>query len=391
MSVRSTSRRSGRAAELLDGLLEQPALVIGSPPPHGHDLDLLASSDQERTLRTMLAGAGFTRQDVAPFRGYEEGFRIWARFSGCDADAVDEIPIGNLELPPEEEERLFAEARSIPGFARLVRPAPHHVLLILAHNLLDPGDGSRPLASGRRARVRRALEEEPDAWERAGELAPAWSSMQRLARLRAGFDLAEAAAAGQLQSRPAAAVPGLRARLRAARAYRRAWLYGRVIGFSGPDGAARSAQAEGLRRALDALDIPARLERTPSPRARRRIPLPAHASAAVVAVTHAGVLRRAVLPGLRAGEVVICDRYTLDASVLVRSHFGERRRFRLQTALMHLLTPRPRRAYLIDSPGPKAVLYREHGELLGVRTLDGTRARDDICADVALDVWQAVR
>ncbi|MFL5827104.1 MAG: hypothetical protein ACJ76V_11330 [Thermoleophilaceae bacterium] len=389
--MRSTSGRSVRAAELLDGLLEEPALVIGSPPPHGHDIDLLVRPEQERALRSMLAGAGFARQEVAPFRGYDEGFRIWARFSGCDADAVDEIPIGNLELPRQEEERLFAEARSIPGFARLVRPAPHHVLLILAHNLLDPGDAGRPLASGRRARVRRALEEEPDAWERTRELAPAWSSTQRLARLRAGFDLAETAAADRLQSTLAAPVPGLRARLRAVRAYRRAWLHGRVIGFSGPDGAERSAQAEGLRRALEALDIPARLERTPSPRAHRSIPLLAHASAAVAALTHAGVLRRAVLPGLRAGEVVVCDRYTLDASVLVRSHFGERRRFRLQTALMHLLTPRPRRAYLIDSPGPKAALYREHCRLLRVHPLDGTRARDDLCAEVALDVWQAVR
>jgi hypothetical protein len=391
LSLRSTSRRSGRSAELLDGLLEEPALVIGSPPPHGHDIDLLVRPDQERALRSILAGAGFNRQEVAPFRGYEEGFRIWARFSGCDADVVDEIPIGNLELPRQEEERLFAEARSIPGFARLVRPAPHHVLLILAHNLLDPGDGSRPLASGRRARVRRALEEHPDAWERAGKLAPAWSSTQRLARLRAGFDVAETPAADRPQSRPAAPVRGFRTRLRALRAYRRAWVHGRVIGFSGPYGAERSAQAEGLRRALEALDIPARLERTPSPRARRRIPPLAQASAAVVALTHAGALRRAVLPGLRAGEIVICDRYTLDASVLLRSHFGEQRRFRLQTGLMHLLTPRPRRAYLIDSPGPKSVLYREGGQLLGVRPLDGTRARDDLCAEVALDVWQAVR
>jgi hypothetical protein len=98
-----------------------------------------------------------------------------------------------------------------------------------------------------------------------------------------------------------------------------------------------------------------------------------------------------VLPGLRAGEIVICDRYTLDASVLLRVLYGEQRRFRLQTAVLRLVSPRPRRAYLIDSPGPQAALYREQCSVLGSRPLDGTRAREDLCAEVALDVWRAVR
>jgi thymidylate kinase len=389
-------------AELLDGMLDEPALVIGSPPPHGHDLDLLVSPGQERALESILVGARFVCQVVAPFRGYPKGFRIWVRFRGCDADVVDAIPVGNLELPRDEVERLFAEAQPIMGFARLVRPAPHHVLLILAHNFLDPADGQQPLSAGRRERVRRALAEEPAAWKRARALAQAWRSPERLVRLGAAFNLDEAAAADAPQSKPAPPGAGLRPRLQAIRAYRRAWRHGRVIGFSGLDGPDRSEQAEGLRRALMALDIPARLERPSLEpalrgalgallRLRRRSPLLAHASALVAALAHAAAVRRAVLPGLRAGEIVICDRYTLDASVLLRVLYGEQRRFRLQTAVLHLVTPRPRRAYLIDSPGPQAALYREQCSVLGVRPLDGTRAREDLCAEVALDVWRAVR
>jgi len=160
-------------------------------------------------------------------------------------------------------------------------------------------------------------------------------------------------------------------------------------------------QAEGLQRALEALDIPARLERPPPEPAlrgklhallkpRRRNALLAHASALVAALAQAAAMRRAVLPGLRAGEIVICDGYTLDASVLLRLRYGEQWRFRLQTAVLRRLSPRPRRAYLIDSPGPQDALYREQCYVLGVCPLDGTRARENLCAEVALDVWRAV-
>jgi hypothetical protein len=380
-------------------MLEKPALVIGSPPPHGHDLDLLVRPAEERALGSILVSAGFVCQKVAPFRGYPEGFRIWARFRDCDADVVDAIPVGNLGLPGEEVERLFAEARPLRGFARLVRPAPHHVLLILAHDFLDPADGRRPLPAGRHERVRRALAEDRAAWGRARALAHAWGSRQRLVRLETAFSLDHLGAAKTPRSEPAPA--GLRSLVQSVRAYRRAWRQGRIVGFSGLDGPKRVAQTEGLQRALESLDIPTRLERPPAEPAlrgklhalvkpRRRRPLLAHASALMAALGHAAAMRRAVLPGLRAGEIVICDGYTLDASVLLRVRYGEQSRFRLQTAVLRRLSPRPRRAYLIDSPGPPGTLYREQSYLLGVRRLSGTRARENLCAEVALDVWRAV-
>lgn len=338
-------------------------LVIGSVPPHANDLDLLVLPDQERVVGEILGGADFVCREIAPFRGYPHGFRIWASFRGCDAHAVDEIPAGNLELPAAESARLFAEARPIPGFARLLRPSPRHVLLRLAHDYLDPEDSRVPLSASRRRRVRGALAEEPAAWELAAELAPSWASTERLARLRAAFDLGEAAPAPPGRSSPMGAI----------REYRRAWRSGRLIVFSGPDDARRSGQAEGLRRALEGLDIPATVVRIGPPR-------PSLFGAA-------RQLQLAALPGLRAGQIVICDRYVLDATVALRL----RRRLKWHTSLLRFLVPPPRRAYLIDSPAPDAGFFREQSAVLGVRQVDGTRAPEDLCAEIAVDAWQAVR
>ena len=161
----------------------------------------------------------------------------------------------------------------------------------------------------------------------------------------------------------------------AIREYRRAWRSGRLIAFSGPDDARRSGQAEGLQRALDGLDIPARLVRIG----------PAKSSL----FGAARQLQRAVLPGLRAGEVVICDRCMLDAAVALR--LRRRRRLKLHASLLRFLVPPPRRAYLIDAPAPQAGIFREQSAIPGVRQVDGTRAPEDLCAEIALDAWEAVR
>jgi hypothetical protein len=316
-------------------MLDAPTLVIGSPPPAGHDLDLLVPPSQEPVLESVLERLGFVRQLVPPFRGYPLGFSIWARFRRCDADAVDAIPLGTFELPQAEVDRLFAEARPIPGFARLVRPAPHHVLLILAHNFMDPADASAALPAGRRRRVERALAEDPLVYDRARALAPAWGRPERLARLEAAFALGEATGADGGPSK------GLRRLID----YQRAWRNGHLVALCGPDDQARSTQAEGLARALEALDISARIVRPVLRRGRAG------------ALAQSAALRRAALPGLQSGDVVICDGYPLDVPG------------RLQMALMRALSPRPRRAYVVD----------------------GARDREELCAHIALDVWRAVR
>ena len=373
-------------------MLDAPALVIGSLPPDGNDLDLLLPPARESAVEAILEGHGFARQSVHPFDGYPEGFTIWARFAGCDAEVVDAIPLGNLELSPAEADRLFADARPIPGFARLVRPAPHHVLLILAHNFLSPADGRARLPAGRRRRVERALGEDPLARERARALASAWGRPERLARLEAAFDLghAEKQDDGAAESRRG----GLITRLQALRTYRRVWRHGHVVAFSSADGQLRRAQADGLARALHALDLPVEVVRpggaAPAPRWSRVAPF-AHLVAGAAALRRAAAHRRAVLPGLHRGAVVICDGYGLDAAVEFRARYGERRRFGLQLAVMRALSPRPRRAYLLDTGTPAAVRYTEHRTAFGVRVVDASRAPEQICAEIAADVWPAVR
>jgi len=369
--------------------------VIGSLPPHGQDLDLLPAPEQQRALDVILEESGFARRSVPPFPGYPAGFTIWARFARCDADVVDAIPLANLELPPAEADRLFADAQPIDGFGRLRRPAPHHVLLILAHNFLDAADAGRPLSDGRRRRITQALAEDPHAWERARSLAGAWRRGERLTRLEAAFALGERASA---DDRPGEARrPRLGSRVRALRVYRRAWRHGHVVALSGSDTELRTAQAEGLARALRALDVPVAVVR-PAPRRvapagrphRRLLGAATHVRAAAAALAQAAAHRRAVLPGLKGGEVVICDGYALDAAVELRTRYGERRQLTLQAGLMRALSPPPRRAYLLDAQGAAGELYREQHARLGARMLDGERPADELCAEIASDVWPAV-
>jgi thymidylate kinase len=125
----------------------------------------------------------------------------------------------------------------------------------------------------------------------------------------------------------------------------------------------------------------------------------------VVALTNAGSQRRMTRPHLRRGGIVICDRYTLDSIVSLRFSYGTQYRFRLQRAVIAGLSPTPQRAYLLDVPPETAyarkregglewlaahrALYREEHVRLGVRALDGERPREELCTEVALDVWQS--
>src|SRR5438034_3251110 len=140
-------------AESIDRLVGAPVLVFGSPPPGGRDLDLLARPDEERVLAEWLAGQGFLE------RGGE-----WVRFRECRVASLDLAPLSTWGLPEAAASALFEEARAIPGFERLVRPAPRHLLLILARRLAE-GDGRMPYKH--RKRIVDALAEDPSAWEGA--------------------------------------------------------------------------------------------------------------------------------------------------------------------------------------------------------------------------------
>jgi thymidylate kinase len=430
-------------AESIDRLLRAPVLVFGSLPPAGRDLDLLARRDEQEALSAWLEREGFLE------RGGE-----WVRFHDCGVESLDLVPASAWGLLGAAASELFDEALPISGFERLVRPAPRHVLLILARRLSE-GTGQMPYKH--RKRIADALSEDTAAWEGARASAAHWQVDRALGALDRAYhsgrgisrvDRASALAEwpfGQGRTRARALVRGWLEAVRAERRRR-----GQLITFSGLDGAGKSSQAEALRDALEQLGWettmqwvrlewttlwenrwlgilgwPARtvlglMARAPgssgggdaapalTPTAvRERSGLVANVWVTVVALAHASAQRREVRTHLRRGGAVICDRYTLDAAAHLRFRYGERRPFRLQIRLLERLSPRPLRAYFVDVPAEtayarkaeqyslkdltrQAQLYREEAPRLNVKTVDGERRREDLCAEIAEDVWRAL-
>jgi thymidylate kinase len=399
-------------AELVDAVVSEPVLVFGSLPSEGRDLDLLVRPAEEKALIASLDRERFVR------RGRE-----WARFHACTVDAVELVPTEAWKLSGQELRALFAEARPIHSYARLVRPAPHHALLILALRLAR-GDGR--LDAKRRRRLEEALAEEPEAWEEARGSARAWGAESALAALDQVYRTGE---------RPLRA----RARERRRRLTRRR--RGRVVSFSGVDGSGKSSQALALLNTLErlgyetatewtrlsynpSLDVVAypvkalvRVVRRPEPGTepdadpgkefRRRSALVSHAWALIVAIANASSQRRATRSHLHRGRIVVCDRYSLDSAVHLRYRYGEARRFRVQALLVRLLSPRAVCSFFLEVPAQTALarkaeqydldqlsrqvrLYREEHERLGIRRLDGERPRDELCAEIAAEVWLAL-
>ena len=405
-------------AGLIESLVTDRVLVFGSLPPEGRDLDLLVRRPEERALID-----GFVRHGLHG-RGEK-----WAVFRNCSAYRVELVPAAIWELPSAELEALYEDARPLDGRQRLVRPAPHHALLILAFRLARGGG----LGEKHRPRIVAALEDDPAAWAAAGVRAATWGVETALEHIEAAFTSGEelpASGAGRRRRR------------------------GHVIAISGLDGAGKSVQAWGLLEALERTGIAAAVEHVPlgsdrvlwvvgglahrfvrrtarygvfAEAARRTegggsiLGDPAHpapsggrlgglltqAWATVVAVANAWTQWRSASRHLLAGRVVIHDRYTLDSVVRLRTLYGETRRFRLQRWLIRWLSPRPLCAFLLDvSPDTalarkqdrwaleqlrrQADLYRaEHGRL-GVKLVDGERPEEEICAEIAAEVWRAL-
>jgi thymidylate kinase len=403
------------AASIVDAAAGERVLVFGSLPPDGRDLDLLARPGAERAVAAALLDAGFLR------RGVE-----WVRFSGCSASGVDLVPAADWRLPEPEVADLFQRATPVGGFANLAEPAPDHQLLIVATRLLPGGKG---LTAGRRARVERALEVDPEAWERARERAGAWGGPDALERLRA-------------------ALGPPRPQSRAAAARTKAWRLrnARVVAFSGVDGSGKSTHAKALAATLEQLGYEAaivwtplasdawldviavpikrllgRLQRRPTAAAagaepRGIVPNPGSdlrgrsrlvnaAWATLVALGNGVAHARLAAGHLAAGRVVIFDRYLLDSVVRLRFLYGERSRYRLQRGVIRRLSPRPLASFFLDVSAETSLarkedrwaadelatqvrLYREEYEAAGVTRLDGTRSPDDLCAEIAEAVWR---
>jgi thymidylate kinase len=365
-------------------------LVTGSLPPKARDIDLLLRDAEAEKVATELLDRGFTN------KGHE-----WVRFVGCEVDIVDLIPADSWDLPESELRTLFSDGIPIEGCALIARPAPHHVLLILARNIALWGGG---LTDKRRARLRTAIEEDVHAWESAAARADAWGIAAVLEDLRAHYETGRALPAYAIGPEGPEREPhprmSLRTRLRSLRKRGRPPM-ARVIAFSGIDGSGKSTQVLHLERILttlglevekvhlrlvwatlyhdDAVDTIARPFKAilgavarlrkieppaegrpledphlaasnpdPARLLRERSKLITRVWSTIVALLYVRTQRRAVRQALLGGKVVICDRYVHDAAVHLRFRYGERTRLRPQIALIRLLLPAPVRAYFID-------------------------------------------
>ena len=433
--------------EAVDRLAGERVLVIGSLPPAGRDLDLLVRPAAEAALSSGLSGLGFQTS----------GYRL-ATFTKGRPAIAELHPVAGWGLPAADLEALFGEALPLPGSAALAAPAPRHVLLICARSLPDQPWG---LKETQRARVEAALREDPAAFERAAATAPAWRVSLGLGQLRSLVEsgrrptaIARARARrerdGALRMRSLVPVPQV------VRSLLRRRERGLVIALSGLDGSGKSSQARMLADAITAAGRPSTViwdSLISSPRALRRLAGVLRRGAGLVmrgsaaeperksdAAPVAGVpvvdepsaperlanlgglrgglvshgwtliltaalgtrLARATWPRILRGEVVVCDRYLLDAEVELRYFYGDRR-FRAQSALLRLLTPAAAAAFLLEvdpalaadrkgefSSGQnarRAALYAELAARGGADRVDGSRERDEIAEQLATEVW----
>jgi thymidylate kinase len=380
------------APELVDSAVAGRVLVYGSLPPDGRDLDLLVREREERLIIARLADAGFASKSGE-----------WVRFTGCSAEIVELTGAASWHLPSDELDLLFAEGQEIEGLHNLVRPSAHHALLILARRLTG---GAGVLDQKLRARVERALLEDPEAWARARERADrwraasslkalhdAWRTGARVPRMRRAAARRERVRAGAGPHHAARRLLGAVAR-QLPRPHR-----GAVIAFSGLDGAGKSSQAAALRDTLDRLGYDAIVVRTritwddwlwtvarpikrlvglplrgwsrarsalgasEPPAHERHDDAPAHdpvtrvreASSILtdlwtltIVVANASSQWRLMHRQLLRGGIVICDRYTLDSIVALRYSYGSERPLRAARMALSRLYPTPVRAYLID-------------------------------------------
>jgi thymidylate kinase len=399
-------------AHVIDPLLDDTAVVFGSLPPGGRDLDLLVRADQLSELRASLVASGFE-----PYGG---GF---VRFRECRADVVELVAATEWGLPVAEVEGLFGSALPFDGLAYVRRPSPLYALLIAARQVR----AHRPVPPKLVARARSAIEEDSTALEHARGRARSWRVQNSLARLEDALRHSPAAGGSKRWVVP------------------RRPRWGHLVALSGLDGSGKSTQAEALQEALQTLGHPTvivwstlgsnpilesiarpirrllnggRLDaRRPShdlgwdaetgdrsTMLRRRNPVIGTAWATVVVLLHVMGRWRLVLRHLVGGRVVICDRWTLDSLVHLRYAYGDDVRTSLPGAILRKLSPRPAFAYLIEVPPEVAFertpdyplerverrskLYREESVALGVSILDGARPRDVVCAELQLELFR---
>ncbi|MDP9068357.1 MAG: hypothetical protein M3N53_08450 [Actinomycetota bacterium] len=421
----------------IDKVVESRCLIYGSIPPHARDLDLLVREHDERALSEALSGWGFTRKA-----------QMWVRFGVDSVDAVDLTPAATWGLPADELEALFGDAVAIEGMHHLVRPSPHHALLILARRLVRAGI----LDDKRRARLDSIVAEDPDALNRARVHASAWGASRALGLLDAGRHapsrlLRTARVAALAEQLRASGVSSARSWPEASAALTPRVRPPRVVAFSGLDGSGKSTQVRLLAATLEhlgfrvaiawhrvtfnpSLDLIARpvkallalvrratrsrapLAQAPGPsgeppaRVFERGRVVSSIWGILVAIANGSSHRRTVLKHTRRADIVLCDRYVLDSWVQIRWLYGGGPLFPLQRVAVRALSPRPVVALFLRVP-PQVAWARKRDEFsptgLEIQAveydrlfrsaravvLDATRPAEEVAREVARTVWLA--
>ena len=404
-------------------------MVFGSVPPDARDVDVVGRAAAIARIRTALEREGFTACR-----------RRFAHLTDPSLAPVELVDVQQWGLPADERDRLFEEAEPIDGCRHLATPSPRHAVLLLARRNIERGG----LDERRRARLPRGsgATDAARAAEGAWGLTGAVDLLDRPPGPRARARILAARAGGG----PQAVARAWRAVVRSKRKR------GAVIALSGLDGSGKTTQAKLLTATLDRNGIESVTEwsrlsfdpvllriSTPIKRAlrlvagrggraaepndekrsatagttedparelRRRSALLTHAWTMVVVTANLRSHRRATVAHLRAGRVVVCDRYVLDSAAHLRVKYGEQRRFPVQTWLLRRFSPAPAAAFFLDVPpdvayGRKqerfdvdalarhAALYRACAGELGVTILDGTRPLEDLASEIATVAWRA--
>jgi hypothetical protein len=220
-------------------LAGERVLVAGSLPSPDSDLDLLV-----RPPAATAIGAGLEAE------GFEGRSGVWVRFE--TREVVDLTDAADWRLPPAEVSDLFERAEPIEPAGIVCRPAPDHVVLILARRAMREGPRLKP---ARAARLSDELVRDPEAFAGARARAAAWGATAAVEALERahrhgsaiGVDARRAAIEEELRgsrSRLGAAIGAWRAILRRPR-------WGSLVVVAGGPAEMREHQATELEQLLD--------------------------------------------------------------------------------------------------------------------------------------------
>lgn len=416
-------------AAAIDDVVASPVLVVGSPPPGGRDLDLLARSGDYTTIRSWLSSAGFV-----PWR------HTWARFDEPGLYAVELSATDRWKTPQHDASSLFLDAEPLPGFRHLVSPSPATVLLLAARGTITRRGG---ITEKVRRRVSVALERDPGAWVVAEERARDLGMVGPLRLLRGAYET-------KMPLSPQARVAGLvgvllrdgpmPAKMRILTEARPKKVRPAIVSFSGLDGSGKSTQVSRLQSHLRELGVSSELQwagfKTAS-KLRKAIPLLDRQSTAgsavppprdklvpsallhssmgrqawlfVVVAFNAAHLWRLVLRRRPGTPVLIFDRFSPDSTVKLDLHYLRSRGIDTRWArlLFTLISPKPDIGFLVEVSSEVAYgrrqeqtpeelanmaeLYQEQVPRFALHRLDGTQPADSLGEHVAVAAWQGLR